>query len=80
MLCHATGERNAGRGQRTAQIHSEGNRARAQLYEDRTRLSQVYVLGCAHTSARADLRNYIFAVDLKLNKRLKGGNVIEQTT
>ena len=61
----ATSGRNAGRGQRTAQIHGEGNRARAQRYEDRARLPQVYVLGYAHTAACTDVRNHIFAVDLK---------------
>ena len=71
MLRSATSGRNFDGGERTAQIHGEGNRARAQRYEVRARLPQVYVLGYAHTSACTDFRNYIFAVDLKLNKRLK---------
>ena len=55
MLRSATSGRNFDGSQRTAQIHGEGNRARAQRYEDRARLPQVYVLGYAYTAARTDL-------------------------
>ena len=63
----ATGGQDAGGSQRTAQSHGEGNRARAQWYEVRTRLSQVYVLGCAHTSACADFRNAVPYFKVKFN-------------
>ena len=59
MLRSATGGQDAGGSQRTAQSHDEGNRERAQRYEVRARLPQVYVLGCAHTSACADLCNAV---------------------
>ena len=59
MLRSATSGRNFDGGERTAQIHGEGNRARAQRYEVRARLPQVYVLGYAHTSACTELNTQL---------------------